>query len=194
MAHRAARVRTPTCATRADGALPAGAPAPRGPGAYRPRVAPACVGRPQSRAGFTLVELLVVLAIASLLLTLVPVALQRLRDAIAYQDTVRGLTTELRRARQLARTEGRDVRLTVDLARRRYGIGPAPARELPDALNLRVTIAGIEWSERQVGAIRFLPQGGATGGHLDVLRPDGSGVRLTVDWLSGTVSQSPLKP
>jgi len=136
----------------------------------------------------------VVLAIAGLLLTLVPAALQRLRDTIAYQDTVRAMTTDLRRARQLARTEGREVRFAVDLAQRRFGIDPRPTRELPAGLHLRVTVAGIEWSERQVGAIRFLPQGGATGGHLDVLRADGSGVRLTVDWLSGTVSQSPVQP
>ena len=45
-----------------------------------------------------------------------------------------------------------------------------------------------------LSAIRFLPDGGATGGSIDIVRPSGAGVRLRVDWLSGQVLQEPLSP
>ena len=60
---------------------------------------------------------------------------------------------------------------------------------------MHVIVAGIEMSEasgQRLAAIRFLPQGGATGGSVDVLRPGVGGVRITVDWLSAAVSQTPL--
>lgn len=169
---RAVTARTPICATAAE-------PPPG----------------PQSRArsaGFTLIELVVALAIAAALAALVPPALGALRDGMNYRDTVREVFTGLRAARETARTEGRESRYRVDLAGRRFGSDNGTWRELPQPLQLRVVVAGIEWSDREVGAIRFLPQGGATGGSIDVLRADRSGVRITVDWLSGAVSQTPL--
>lgn len=144
--------------------------------------------------GFTLIELVVALAIAALAVALVPPALQTLRDGMRYRDTVRAVVTELRAARQRALGEGVETRFIVDLAQRRFGPDASSLRELPEPLQMRVVVAGIEWSERQVGAIRFLPQGGATGGSVDVLRADGSGVRVTVDWLSASVSQTPIAP
>ena len=55
-------------------------------------------------------------------------------------------------------------------------------------------MANNELSSGQDGAIRFLPEGGATGGSVDIVRPSGSGVRLRVDWLSGRVEQEPITP
>ncbi len=164
-------MRTPTCATCAE---PAGAR-----------------GRARAR-GFTLIELLVALAIVGLMVAIVPTAFERLRESVQYRDTVRAVVTDLRAARQRALTEGTEVRFLVDLAQGRFGLDGRELRALPQPLQMRVTVAGIEWSEQQVGAIRFLPQGGATGGSVDVLRPRGGGVRITVDWLSAAVSQTPI--
>jgi len=132
----------------------------------------------------------VALALAALAVALVPPSLERLRDSMRYRDTVRAVVSELRVARQRAATEGLDVRFVVDLAQRQFGIDGGTHHHLPEPLQMRVTVAGIEWSPNQAGAIRFLAQGGATGGSVDVLRPDGHGVRITVDWLSAAVSQA----
>lgn len=128
------------------------------------------------------------------MVALVPLALDRLRESVDYRDTVRAVVTDLRAARQKALAEGVEVRFVVDLAQRRFGVDGRAPHDLPAPLAMRVTVAGIEWSEQQVGAIRFLPQGGATGGSVDVLRPRGGGVRITVDWLSASVSQTPIVP
>jgi len=146
------------------------------------------------RAGFTLVELLVALALVGMMLALVPPSLGRLRDSINYRDTVRAVITDLRAARQIALVEGRETRFLVDTAQHRFGLEGKPLQALPEPLQMRATVATIEWTPERQAAIRFLPQGGATGGSVDVLRPSGDGVRITVDWLSAAVSQTPLVP
>jgi len=151
--------------------------------------------RPTSlQQGFTLVELLVVFAMGALLVALVPLAFGKLREASQYRDTLRTLVTDLRQARQLAVTRGVEVRFQLDLARRQFGLPGAVQRKVPPPLNLRATVAGAELSTDQVASILFLPEGGATGGSFDVLRPSGSGTRVRVDWLSGKVEQEALQP
>lgn len=85
------------------------------------------------------------------------------------------------------------MRFRVDLAGRSYGLEGRPLRVLPQPLQLRATVASIEVAPDRAMSIRFLPSGGATGGSIDILRPGGAGTRLTVDWLSGAVSQAPLQ-
>ncbi len=56
--------------------------------------------------GFTMVELLVVLAIAAALLAVAPMALQRYRESTDYRDTVRTMTAALTEARHSAISGG----------------------------------------------------------------------------------------
>jgi general secretion pathway protein H len=142
--------------------------------------------------GFTLVELLVVFAVVALLTTVVPPAFDRLRESAQYRDSVRAILSDIRQARQRALFEGREVRFNVDLRQRSFGLEDRTLRQLPESLRIRATVADIEISANQIASIRFLPSGGATGGTIDLLRPSGAGVRLTVDWLSGGVAQLPL--
>lgn len=142
--------------------------------------------------GFTLLELLVVFAIASLLMALVPVAFDKLRDGTQYRDALRTMVSEMRQARQQAVTQGRPVSFEVDLAARTYGLAGKAAHGIPDALQVRATVASTELQPGQAAAIQFLPSGGATGGSIDVLRASGAGTRLRVDWLSGRVEQEAL--
>jgi general secretion pathway protein H len=145
-------------------------------------------------AGFTLLELLVVLAIASLLIALVPIAFDRLREGTQYRDALRTMQSEMRQARQQAVTQGRAVRFQVDLAGRTYGVVGKVEHPIPEKLQVRATVASVEMQANQIAAIQFLPSGGATGGSFDLLRPSGAGTRLKVDWLSGRVVQETLTP
>lgn len=127
-------------------------------------------------------------------MALVPIAYDRLRESAQYRQTVRSILTDMRTARTRAVSEGTEVRFKVDLAQRMYGIDGRAMQNVPKSLELKATVASIEMAQGDVAAIRFLPTGGATGGSIDVVRPSGAGVRLSVDWLSGHVSQDPLVP
>ncbi len=143
--------------------------------------------------GFTLVELLVVFAIMALLISVVPVAYDRARESAQYRDVVRGILSDMRKARQVARLRGRETRFILDLVQHRYGVAGEALRPLPDTIDFRALVAEGEMHSG-VSAIRFLPDGGATGGSVQVVRKTGAGVQLRVDWLSGRVTQTALAP
>jgi general secretion pathway protein H len=151
---------------------------------------------PENRAmprGFTLLELLVVIAIMALIAGLAPLAFGRLHEAAQYRDTVRAVLADMRAARQQAMAQGSEVRFTVNLQQRRFGVEGGPQREVPEPLELRAVMAASETAGDSSMAVRFLPRGGASGGSVDVIRPSGSGVRLRVDWFSGRVEQEPVE-
>lgn len=148
----------------------------------------------RSQRGFTLVELLVVFAIMGLLVAVVPLAYDRMRESSQYRDTLRSMLSGLKSARSTALAQGRDAVFVVDLQHRAYRAAGGTERSIPDSLQVRATVAGTELSAQQEAAIRFLPDGGATGGSIDILRASGQGVRLRVDWLSGRITQEALAP
>jgi general secretion pathway protein H len=82
----------------------------------------------------------------------------------------------------------------MDLPRRQFGLQGNPQRDVPQPLQVRAIVGNTELSPNQVAGILFLPDGGATGGSFDVLRPSGTGTRVRVDWLSGRVEQEPIVP
>lgn len=147
------------------------------------------------RQGFTLLELLVVLAIGSLLVALVPPAFDRLRETSQYRDTVRAVVVDLRQARQRALAYGQTVNFRVDLSDRKFGIEGEALKALPDSLEVKTTIGSQEQPDNtQQAVIAFLPEGGSSGGTIELVRPSGSGVRIRVDWLFGQITQQARMP
>lgn len=149
--------------------------------------------------GFTLLELMVVLALGVLL---VGVALPfggRMYDTMQYRDAVRQINAAATAARYQAAIGGRAMDLLLQPGTKRYGVQPAGAPPDEDALKVLdgdVRLGVISAQEISPGsglaAIRFYPQGGSTGGSVSLRRDNGTGVRLRVDWLLGRVTQEPL--
>lgn len=146
----------------------------------------------RTERGFTLVELVVAISVAALLLATAPAALDRLYDAMVYRSTVRHMIVEMKAARLRAMQDGEPVAFIVDLEARRFGGNGRTEIGIPDALKVRAIVADVEVSADGRSAIRFYPDGSATGGSVELERSSGQGVRLRVDWLLGRVSQEPL--
>lgn len=150
--------------------------------------------------GFTLVELMVVLAIAALMAGVVMTAGARMFDTMQYRDAVRKLSNAASTARYQAITKGSPMDLVLEPEAGRFQIRPAGQPVEADGMS---SLGGdLEFgmvSAREVSpgnglaAIRFYPEGGSTGGSISVQRSNGSGVRLRVDWLLGRVSQEALE-
>lgn len=124
---------------------------------------------------------------------LVPLAFDRMRDSAQYRSTLRSVATELRTARHRSSTDGIEVGFVADLTARTFGVVGGPLHEVPASIELRATVAAPELSEGRA-VIRFLPDGGATGGSIELIRSSGAGGRLRVDWMTGRVTTEPLLP
>lgn len=139
------------------------------------------------QSAFTLIELMVAIAIVALLMAVTVPASLRFYESIQYRQAVRDVLATLGSARQRAMDKGKSQDVTFDSAERRIALGE-DAQQLPDGFELRVTTAG-EVNRGSLGVIRFYPEGSSTGGDIEIESPTGRGVLITVDWLMGGVRQ-----
>ncbi|MDP5070928.1 MAG: GspH/FimT family pseudopilin [Congregibacter sp.] len=154
---------------------------------------PRCIESRSVRSrGFSLVELLVVLAIAGMIMAAAVPSSVRFYEGMQRRQAVRDAVTLLSSAREQALSSGRVQDVSVRPSSRRIWYGQR-THTLPEGLRLTVHGAA-ELNREDVGVIRFYPDGSASGGGVDIERQDGSGTRISVDWLIGSVRQEALKP
>ncbi|MDR1662531.1 MAG: GspH/FimT family pseudopilin [Azoarcus sp.] len=145
---------------------------------------------PRRAGGFTLLELIVAMAVAGLAAGASVMAYPKMRAAMEYRSALRGALAGMNRARIEAVRQGRPVAFYIDRETRAYGVDGKELGRFPDSVEMQFTVAGQEIDSRGRGRIRFHPEGGASGGSVDLLRGRGAGVRLRVDWLSGSVTRT----
>lgn len=138
-------------------------------------------------AGYTLLELLLVLAIAAGLLSLVPPMFGSAISANEPRTAARQVMAALRYARSEAVSLRQPVAFTLDLEQRRYQVDGRPVVPLPPSLQLSLVTADSEVHGSGRGAIRFFADGSASGGRITV---GGAVSRYEVDvaWLTGQVT------
>lgn len=137
--------------------------------------------------GFTLLELLVVLAVIGLLAALAAPRLAGMLPDAALDAGARELQAGLREARSLALRRNRDVAFTLDGAANRYRVGAGGGGgRLPGTFAITLITATGEVQAEDRGSIRFFPDGGSTGGRITLAGPGGER-EIHVDWLTGRV-------
>jgi general secretion pathway protein H len=143
-------------------------------------------------AGFTLIEVIVTLAILGFALVLVAGYKPPWSSGLGLKGTASELASGLRLARSEAIAGNRQVAFDLDVTGHVYRVGAAAARRLPANLSIELlTIAG-EKRGASAGDIRFNPDGSSTGGRI-ALADGKQRVAVGVDWLTGRVSVADLR-
>ena len=141
----------------------------------------------RTKSGFTLIELLAAMTIMGMVLAVAIPASMRFYESIQYRQAVRDVITVLGSARYAAVNTGRAQDVVINPKTNEVRLNNKRT-QLPEGLNLVVTTAR-EVNREDEGVIRFYPEGGSSGGGIDIERPGADGVRISVDWLVGRVSQ-----
>jgi general secretion pathway protein H len=140
--------------------------------------------------GFTLVELLFVMVIIALVLGLVATSLSRSISGAESRQAARKMVAALRYTRTQAILGKSETVFLVDTEKRSY---QAPGKDevvLPEGMDVVLTTARTELTSEGAGGIRFFPDGGSTGGHVELI-VNGREYRVDVAWLTGEATLAP---
>ncbi|MCX2977563.1 prepilin-type N-terminal cleavage/methylation domain-containing protein [Candidatus Marimicrobium litorale] len=142
-----------------------------------------------SDGGFTVLELLVVISIVGMLLAVSVPASSRFYESMQYRQAIQDVVSLLAGARHRAISTGKAQDVMFDTEYKRVTLNQ-DVRQLPESFTVLVSAAS-ELGGQSQAVIRFYPEGGSSGGDVELARPDKSGVRISVDWLVGRVTQQP---
>ena len=145
--------------------------------------------RGQRARGFTLLEILAVLALIGLALAVTAFSLDGGLERAKLDSSARDIAASLRHTRTLALTARRPQWFTLDLNARSFASPGRDAKIIPGGTVLHVTSAAEDANKPGIARIRFFPDGSSTGGHIELTRRQRE-VRIDVDWLTGAVAMS----
>ncbi len=141
-----------------------------------------------SERGFTLFELLVVLVVMGLLTAIATPLIGGGASAVAMRSAAQEIAAGMRRARSDAAFANKTVRFFLDVEKNRYAIGAREAwTGLPDGLAIEVETARSDLIDESTAALRFFPDGSATGGRVTVGGAEGA-YHVMLDWFTGAVT------
>lgn len=147
-------------------------------------------GAPAGRfaRGVTLLELLVVLMIMALVAGLMMPMFGPGVSTAELKTAAREVAAGLRLARTEAVAKRREALVTLDLAQRTFRVdGEQRVHPLPRNIELKLFTAQADLVSESVGAIRFFPDGGSTGGRVTLAAGERK-FDVDVDWLTGRVT------
>jgi general secretion pathway protein H len=142
-------------------------------------------------AGFTLIEMIVVMAVLGLVAGLVLVRGPPRSAALEMRAAANAVAQTLRVARTRAIMSNQRVTVALDPRAATLRIGAGTSRGLPAGVTMSV-ITAADLTSAQAGAsaqagIAFLPDGSSSGGRVE-LATGARRMQVGVDWLTGRVS------
>lgn len=138
--------------------------------------------------GFTLLELMVVLAIAALIASITLPNLRLPGFATDAANAARQVASGLADARQAAIFSNAESRLILDLENKTFSVDAGPAVRLSGIENLTLLTAERDILAENRGVIRFYPDGSAGGGEISIEDRTGAKAKLRINWLTGRIS------
>lgn len=138
--------------------------------------------------GFTLIEMLIVLAIAGIVMgTLVPSFGPAIARAQLYSAS-RDVASALRYTRGHAMIRGEDALFELNTIHHTYRVSGRPKLyRLPPGIELGLFTTATETLDEGTGRIRFFPDGSATGGRVTLIAAKQTRV-VDINWLTGEIT------
>jgi len=87
-------------------------------------------------AGFTLLELIIVIFLITLILGLSTLFFANMLPSNRFNATVRNISSAMKYTRSLAQIQGRPHAFTIDLDAKTYGTENRGTKEIPDGMNI----------------------------------------------------------
>ncbi|HKW81859.1 MAG TPA: GspH/FimT family pseudopilin [Casimicrobiaceae bacterium] len=148
---------------------------------------PPAAGR-RRPAGFTMLEILIVLMLIGLLVGIVVPMLGGGVSTAELKGDARALAAGLRQARAQAIAQRGEALLQLDVAGHSFRVPPDPrVHKLAEAIELKLFTAQSDLIDDRVGAIRFFADGGSNGGRITLAAGERK-YDVDVDWLTGRVA------
>lgn len=136
--------------------------------------------------GYSLVELLVVVALIALMTTIASLYLFRRERPFALQIAAGELTSCLRRTHAKAISINKPQAVTLDLDIRHFSSSCCGGGQFPPGSQILFKTAASEFIRDRKASFRFFGDGTATGGNV-FLKERGQIWAIRVNWLSGDV-------
>lgn len=143
-------------------------------------------GHSARRAGFTLIEVLVVIALIALIGTMAAVAMSGGMQGIRMRAASKDIASQLRFTRAQAIASGQPQRFVIKPSAHLYASPGKRAGRIPEQLSIRFYGARQASAQEGEGAIVFYPDGASTGGSIE-LSARQAVRRISVAWLTGEV-------
>ena len=141
----------------------------------------------RNAAGFTLIELVVVLFIMLLGFGALGVSISSGNSSAQIKAAGRDIVSALRYARGLALTDRRETTVDFDLEQNSYTVSNRDKiYTIPEEISLTIVTAQSELTGQGQGSIRFYSDGSSTGGRI-TLETDKAKVQLDINWLTGAI-------
>lgn len=137
--------------------------------------------------GFTLIELVVVMVLVALLTGIGAAVVGAALPGRELRAAAKQIAGQLRFTRAQAIATGTEQVFELDVIGKRWRAAGERTGEISDDIALRVITARGESPAQDVAAVRFFPDGAATGGRI-ILKYDEAAWRVDIGWLTGEVT------
>lgn len=135
-------------------------------------------------AGFTLVEMLVVLALVGLVASISSQLLRPPSANLRIESITRSLCATLRATRSRAIATNSETGVSIDLARMAFSSTIAADQALPMDAIIEIDVASAQRLSARIASVSFFSDGSSTGGKV-VIRLSDRRASIEVNWLTG---------